>query len=209
MYRPPAFAEDDPAALTGFVRAHPFALLVLNGAEGPVAAHLPLAVVEADGAVVELVGHLARANPFWREAEGAPALAVFSGADAYVSPSAYPSKRGHGRVVPTWNYLRVEVRGRLRLEQDAAAMRPYLEAVTAMQEAARPAPWGLDDAPADYLDRMSHAVVGLRLEVGRIEGVFKLSQNKDAADRVGVITELSASPLPKDRAVAEAMAAAR
>ena len=206
MPAPAAFAVDDPQALVAFLRAHPLVMLVVNGEGGPVCAHAPVAVVcDEAGAPVELVGHVARANPFWRAAQDAQALAVFTGADAYVSPSFYPSKAEHGRVVPTWNYLRAEVRGEIAIEPDPAKMRPYLDLPTASQEAARVAAWAVDDAPADYVARMSAAVVGLRLRINSAKGAFKLSQNKDEADHAGVVAGLAASDRLSDRAVAEAM----
>ena len=200
---------DEPERLLGLVRAHPLAVLAVNGPAGPVIAHIPLAPeTDGEGRITALVGHVARANPFWQaaEAEGVCA-AVFSGPDAYVSPAFYPSKAEHGRVVPTWNYLRVEVRGRLSLEPDPAAMRPFLDGPTDAMEAERPAPWAVTDAPEPYIAKLSAAVVGLRLAVQSVEGVWKLSQNKAATpDHAGVIAGLSTSPHPSDRAVAAAMA---
>lgn len=199
---------DEPQRLLALVRAHPLAVLAVNGPAGPVLAHVPLAAqTDAKGRIAALVGHVARANPFWRaaEVEGACA-AVFTGPDAYVSPAFYPSKAEHGRVVPTWNYLRVEVRGRLRLEPDAAAMRPYLDAPTAAMEAARVAPWAVADAPEPYVSKLSAAVVGVRLAADIVEGVWKLSQNKvGTPDHAGVVAGLAASPDPAARAVAAVM----
>lgn len=196
MYTPPAFANDDAAELLAAVRAHPFATLVVNGADGPLAAYAPLvAEPDADGRIVALVGHIARANPFWRDAAGASALAIFAGPDGYVSPSFYPSKAEHGRVVPTWNYVRIEARGVLEIESNPARMRDFIDRPTAMMEAGRARPWAADDAPADYLDAQLRGIVGVRLAVTQIHGKWKLSQNKSAADHAGVVEGVRADGL--------------
>lgn len=190
------------------VRAWPLATLCLNGPDGPIAAHAPM-VGEAgpDGGLRALTGHIARANPFWRGVgpEGAPALALFRGEDAYVSPSAYPSKAAHGRVVPTWNYRAVEVRGRLTVETDPDRMDPYLRRPTDMMEADRQRPWAVDDAPEDYLAAMARGVVGLRIAVTAVEGIAKLSQNRDAADHAGVIADFETREDPAARRLAALM----
>ncbi len=205
MYAPSAFAEQDPDALAAFVDAHPFALVAVNGADGPVAAHAPMVLEEgADGASV-LVGHLARANPFWRTADGAGALAVFSGADAYVSPSWCPSKARHGKVVPTWNYERVEARGVITVETDAAAVRGIVDRLTDVMERDRPTPWRTADAPDAYIDRLHAALVGVRLRVTSLEGVRKLSQNRSAADFDGVRSRMRETASPGAQATAAAM----
>ncbi len=207
MYVPPAFAHDDPDGIAAFLAAHPLALVCVNGPEGPVAAHVPLvAVRDAQGAVVELVGHVARANPFWELADGAQALAVFRGADAYVSPSAYPSKAVHHKVVPTWNYEAAELRGPLAVEADPARMDRFVDLPTAMMEAARPRPWATSDAPAAYVGAMKRGIVGLSLAVTAVRAKRKLSQNKDADDFHGVLSDLAASTDPGARATATAMA---
>lgn len=193
MHAPAAFSVSDPDVLADAMAAYPLAVLLINGADGPVAAHVPL-VVDRDeapgGAIRSLTGHMARANPFWKTAQGAAALAVFNGPDGYVSPAWYPAKAEHGRVVPTWNYVRVEARGTLHVESDASAVAPYVEAPTTMMEARRPAPWSLDDAPADYAQSMLRGVVGVRVQITHIQGCWKLSQNRDAADRAGAIQGL-------------------
>jgi transcriptional regulator len=196
MYNPPAFAKDDPAALLEAVSAHPFATLVVNGAQGPVAAYAPLAAeVDGEGQIVGLVGHVARANPFWQGADQAPVLAIFAGPDGYVSPSFYPSKEEHGRVVPTWNYVRIEARGTLTVERDPARLRAFIDAPTALMEAQRARPWSAADAPEDYLESQLRGIVGVRLSVTEIHGKWKLSQNKSPADQEGVIRGVRADGL--------------
>ncbi|MDZ7668693.1 MAG: FMN-binding negative transcriptional regulator [Gammaproteobacteria bacterium] len=193
MHAPAAFSVTDPDVLADAVAAYPLATLLINGADGPQAAHLPLVAERHDApgsAIVSLVGHMARANPFWRDAQGAAALAVLHGPDGYISPAWYAAKTEHGRVVPTWNYLKVEARGTLHIEADAAAVAPYVEAPTTLMESRRPDPWALSDAPADYVESMLRGVVGVRLEISHIQGSWKLSQNRDAADRAGAIRGL-------------------
>ena len=208
MYRPAAFVEDDPARLAALLRAYPLASLIIHAGGGLVAAHAPmLAEQDADGRITALIGHVARANPFWSAVAGdGEVLALFSGPDAYVSPSMYPSKQVHGRVVPTWNYARVEARGRLTVESDPSRVRPYLERLTEALEQDRPEPWAVGDAPDDYVHKLQHAVVGLRIEVTDIRGALKLSQNKGDADWNGVRDGLAASGVLSEQAVSAMMA---
>jgi transcriptional regulator len=196
MYAPPSNRVSDQAETTAFVDAHPFAVLCVNGGDGPVIAHVPLVAVKDDkGRLVELIGHVARANPFHeRIAEGGtPVVAVFRGADAYVSPSLYPSKREHGKVVPTWNYLAAEARGTIFIDRDPANMTDYLVPLTNQMESHRSVPWAVNDAPADYLDMMARAIVGLRIKVSDLTGKRKISQGKSEADYQGVVTAFAAS----------------
>jgi transcriptional regulator len=208
MYARAEFREDRPERLAALIAAHPFAVLAANGENGPVAAHVPL-VAEQDesGGPAVLVGHLARANPFWTSVQdGGPVLAVFSGVDAYVSPSFYPSKQEHGRVAPTWNYMRVEARGRLHLQTAPGAALPAIRALTDAMEAPRADPWSVDDAPSDYVAGLSRGVVGFRIAVESLTGVWKLSQNQAPADWAGAVSGLAASSVPQERATAAAMA---
>ena len=191
MYLPVHFNETRPAVLGEVMRAHPLATLVINGAAGLLANHLPLL---ADDSLTVLRGHVARANPVWREVgQGVDALAVFQAADGYVSPSFYPSKAVSGQVVPTWNYAVVHVHGSLHAIDSRAWVRELVETLTTQHEAERAQPWGLGDAPEAYIERMLAAIVGLELRVTHIAGKFKLSQNREAADRAGVRQGLSAT----------------
>ena len=191
MYLPVHFNETRPAVLREVMRAHPLATLVINGADGLLANHLPLL---ADDSLTVLRGHVARANPVWREVgQGVDALAVFQAADGYVSPSFYPSKAVSGQVVPTWNYAVVHVHGSLHAIDSRAWVRELVETLTTQHEAERAQPWGLGDAPEAYIERMLAAIVGLELRVTHIAGKFKLSQNREAADRAGVRQGLSAT----------------
>lgn len=201
MYAPTAFAVTDPAELAAMMARAPLATLVANTADGLEAAHLPL-LYDADAGT--LIGHLARQNPL-AMLDGVQAMAMFSGASAYVSPGFYPSKAEHGRVVPTWNYETVHVHGRLERFDDPAELRAVVAALTDRFEADRPAPWSVDDAPDAYVQGLLRAIVGVRLVIERIEGVRKLSQNKSASDKAGVQAGLAASQSPGDRSVAALM----
>ena len=195
MYVPPPYAQTDAAALLSLVQAYPFATIAINGADGPLLAHAPLAAeMSADGEIRSLIGHVARANPFWRAADagGAAAVALFSGPDGYVSPGFYPSKLEHGRVVPTWAYARIEARGVLRVETDPARLRPYVDAPTALMEDGRAAPWSADDTQSDYIATLLGRIVGLRIDITSVAGSWKLDQKKSAADRAGSAAGLRA-----------------
>lgn len=202
MYLPDPFVEEDAERLGALIRAYPLATLVLNGPDGLVAAHVPLVSQTSEKGRMVLIGHVARANPFWTAAVDADAvMAIFCGPDGYVSPALYASKQAHGRVVPTWNYARIEVRGRIVVEADPTKVRPYVEALTEVMEAPRNAPWSVDDAPTAYIDALSRGIVGFRIEVEDVRGGFKLSQNKTEADYVGVRDGLAGSDRTGERDV--------
>ncbi len=197
MYRPPAFARDDPVALAAVIAAHPLATVVAHTRGGLSADPLPLhfdPTPTADAPCGTLRGHVARANPLWREAAGADVLAVFHGPQAYVSPSWYPGKAATHEVVPTWNYVVVQAHGRLRAVDDARWLHALVTRLTATHEARRPQPWAVSDAPAAYVERMLCAIVGIEIAVQRLEGKFKLSQNRTEADRLGVADGLATEP---------------
>jgi transcriptional regulator len=198
MYAPPSFRVSDGERLRALASGIRFATLVVNGAEGPVAAHLPL-VFEGEA----LIGHLARANPLAKLlAPDLPALAVFVGPSAYVTPSWYASKREHGKVVPTWNYLAVQARGTLTPVAEGEALHAIVRRLTETQEGGREHPWAVEDAPADFIAGMMKAIVGFRMTVTALEGTAKLSQNRPEADREGVRTGLASA----GDAAAEALA---
>ncbi len=187
MYIPTAFQLDTPAALA-LLDAHPLATLVCSDAEGSEVNLLPLL---RDGQAT-LIGHIARANPLWqRFAEGTRVVTVFRGAQGYVHPGWYPAKREHGKVVPTWNYEAVVVHGRIHWQHDAETLRSRVEALTRHMEAPRREPWQVADAPADYTQALLRAIVGLRIDIERIEAKAKLSQNHPPANREGVAGGLS------------------
>jgi transcriptional regulator len=206
MYLPTAFNQTDLAELHRQVAASRLATLVSHGPQGLQASHLPLLLEPGEGESGTLYGHLARANPHWRElAAGGEALAIFSGPEAYVSPSWYPGKAEHGKAVPTWNYVAVHAYGQVEVFDEPERLRRLLGRLSERHEAGRPQPWSLDDAPRDYIDAMLLAIVGFALPILRLEGKWKLSQNRPAADRAGVRQGLAASTDPRDRELAACM----
>lgn len=204
MYCPAHFAESRPEALHALMRARPLATLVTLGEGGLVADHIPFVLeLPADGPAL-LRGHVARANPMWKTLRSdVAALAIFQGPDAYVTPNWYPTKREHGKAVPTWNYVTVHARGPLRVIEEAGWLRRQIEALTQQQEAAFANPWAVADAPADYVDKMLGAVVGIELTIASLTGKWKTSQNQPAENRAGAARGLR----ELDSAEAAAMAA--
>lgn len=209
MYLPSHFKVEDKQALHAAIRAHPFATLVTNGADGPFATHLPLLLDAEDGEFGTLLGHVARANPHARPRQNdeGPALVMFQGPQAYVSPAWYPSKREHGKVVPTWNYVAIHAYARIERFDDPVRLRALVSRLTDRHEAPRADRWKVDDAPENFVQAQLKAITGLVLRIERIEGKVKLSQNRPEADRAGVADGLSASDLAGDREVGAAMRA--
>jgi transcriptional regulator len=207
MYIPPVFREDDRTTLHAMIREARLSMVVSNGADGvPEVSYLPLLFDEADGAGGALLGHLARANPHWKSLAGADrATAIFNGPDAYVSPAWYPTKQVHHRHVPTWNYEAVHAICRVEVFDDAARLRDVVARLTDRYEAGRAAPWTIDMAPPDYIEKMLKAIVGLKLTVEELRGKRKLSQNREPVDRQGVREALAASSDPGDRGVLQSM----
>jgi len=191
MYLPKHFEQTDPAALQALMREHPLAALVTLGDDGPTADHVPLEYLPDAGPHGTLRGHVARANPLWKKA-GSEVLAIFSGPQAYVTPSWYPSKAEHHKVVPTWNYTVVHGHGRLRAIEDAPWLHALVSGLTAHHEAPRATRWAVADAPDDYVQQMLRAIVGIEIELTRLVGKWKVSQNRGEADRHGVADGLAA-----------------
>ena len=208
MYILPAFREDRIEALHELIRLHPLGLLTTAGASGLAATPLPFLAYPEEGANGTLRGHMARANPHWRELQdGAECLVVFMGPQGYVTPSWYPTKQETQKVVPTWNYVCVQAWGRPRIVEDAAWLRRQLDDLTHAREHARPAPWAVSDAPEDFISAQMQAIVGIEIPIERIEGKWKLSQNRPAADRAGVLAGLNDPEDPdKNEAMAQLMA---
>lgn len=205
MYRPAAFRQDDLTALHAQIESTGLALLTSNGPAGLQATHLPLLLEPGEGEFGTLYGHFARANPHWQALDGQEALAVFSGPDAYVHPGWYPGKAEHGRVVPTWNYIAVHAWGPVETFDEPARLLELLARLTARHEAGRPKPWSLNDAPTEYIERQLRAIVGFALPIRRLEGQWKLSQNRQVADRAGVREGLAVSANLRDRELAARM----
>ena len=202
-YLPKSFEETDPGTLHALVRAHPLATWVLPQAGEMQVNHIPLLLDAERGEHGTLIGHVARANPVWQALAEAPSVAIFQGPQAYVSPSWYPSKHAHGKMVPTWNYAVVHAHGVARSFDDRVRLLALVTQLTAQHEATQAVPWQVSDAPADYIDSMLAAIVGIEIPVQRWIGKFKTSQNRGQADRLGVAAGLQ----QRGTQEAEAMAA--
>jgi len=194
MYLPTVFAEKDAAFIADFVDRHPLATVVISGHDGLLVDHIPFI---RDGELTvghRLIAHAAKANSLWRALDtGAPAVLVFSGAGAYVSPSFYPSKQTTHEVVPTWNYVAIHIHGRLTCTRDDAETRAIVDRLTNKMEATRADPWKMSDAPAHYIDQMLQGVVGLVFQIEAIVAKTKASQNRLPEDRAGVLAGLTSS----------------
>lgn len=187
MYTPSHFDQSDLAIQHALMRAHPLATLVTTGPAGPDANHIPLQLVAGPTPHGTLRGHVARANPIWRETPPeALALAIFMGPQAYVSPSWYPSKAVNGKAVPTWNYAVVHAHGPLRFIEDAEWLRAQIEALTVQNEAGSMHPWRVMDAPAEYIETLLQGIVGVELSITRLTAKLKASQNQPLDNRIGV-----------------------
>jgi transcriptional regulator len=204
MYQPPHFREDRLDVQHGLIRAHPLGMLVTNGSAGLVANPLPFVLDASASSLGTLKAHLSRANGQWRDVDsGQEALAIFQGVDAYVTPSWYETKRETGKVVPTWNYAIVQAYGRPRIVEDPDWLMRQIGELTAAQEAAQPEPWAVDDAPASFIAAQLKGIVGIEIEITRIEGKWKVSQNRPEADRRGVAEGLRALEGDASGAMAE------
>lgn len=205
MYLPSSFADRDDLKLFAFIDAHPLATLVTpSPADGLIATHLPLVLDRNAGERGTLFGHIARANPHARVLglNRVDALVMFLGPDAYITPTWYQTKAETGRVVPTWNYVAVHAYCAMHAIDDPVELRGHLERLTLQHESGRPEPWHVSDAPDDYIASQMKAIVGVRLEILRLEGKWKMSQNRSAADAAGVVRGLTASGDPRDAEVA-------
>lgn len=191
MYCPAHFSEDRTPVLHDAIRRTGLANLVTLGPEGLTATPLPLLLDPTSGSYGTLRGHMARANPQWRRfSTDVPTLAIFMGPHAYVSPSWYPSKRETGKAVPTWNYVTVHAHGPLEIFDDPDLLRDDVAALSARHEAGRPDAWAVSDAPKDFIEAMLKGIVGFRMTITRLEGKWKMSQNRPAPDRDGVVRGL-------------------
>jgi transcriptional regulator len=201
VYLPPAFAETRPAVLVAHIEQHDFGLLLSHGAAGLTASHIPFLVERRDEELY-LLGHLARPNPQVEDLrEGGEVLAIFSGPHAYISPSWYAG----GPSVPTWNYVDVHAYGAVRLIEDGDWLRGLLRRLSQRHEAGNPVPWRVEDLPEAYLEGMLRGIIGLDIAVTRLEGKYKLSQNRPSADRLRVIVALERGGDENSVAVAQLM----
>jgi transcriptional regulator len=190
MYLPKHFEETRVDVLHGLIREYPLGALVMVTARGLEANHIPFEVDPEPAPFGTLRGHVARANPIWREAASADTLVIFQGPDTYVSPAWYPTKAATGKVVPTWNYAVVHAHGTPRFIDDRAWLRAFVEKLTTRHESHRPEPWQVTDAPADYVDSMVNGIIGLEIPITGLIGKWKVSQNRQAPDRTGVVEGL-------------------
>ena len=183
MYLPPKFAESRPEELFRFMREYPLGMLVTHTASGLEANHLPFLLDEARGAFGTLLAHVARANPVWQEiSDGAEVLVVFRGPAGYISPNWYPSKQETHRHVPTWNYEVVHAHGRIHVRDEERFVRGVVARLSRTHESSEPRPWKMTDAPDDYIaEQLSH-IVGIEVELTRVQGKRKLSQNREPRD---------------------------
>lgn len=203
MYSPSQFREERPEVLHAAIRDLRFAALVTAKPDGLVATHLPMVLRDENGTHV-LESHVAIQNVHWRDCDG-PSMAIFQGPQAYVSPGWYESKRQHGKVVPTWNYVAVHATGKLEAITDGAWLARHLGELTDIHEAGQERPWSIHDAPADFVANLQRAIVGLRLRIEKIEGVWKMIQHRSAGDRLGTIAGLSAASAAGSAEVANVM----
>jgi transcriptional regulator len=201
VYLPPTFTEKRPEVLLEHIEQYDFGLLVTHGPEGLVASHIPF-LIERDGEQLYLHGHLARPNPQVGDlAQGGEVLAIFHGPHVYISPNWYAT----GPSVPTWNYVDVHAYGTVQLVEDAEWLRRFLARLTERQEARNPVAWRMQELPEAYVETMLKGIIGLDIAVTRLEGKYKLSQNRPAADRPGVIAALESQTDPGSHAVARLM----
>ena len=193
MYIPTQFRETDTPTIHAAIRASGLATLVTTGPDGILATPLPLLLDDDPAPYGTLLGHVARANPQWQRSDAAtPALAMFAGPDAYVTPSWYATKRETGKVVPTWNYVAVHAYGTVEFFDDAERLHMLVSRLTERHEGRREKPWAVSDAPPEFTQAQLKGIVGVRLVISRLEGKWKLSQNRNAVDRAGVVEGLRA-----------------
>ncbi|PZU86336.1 MAG: transcriptional regulator [Chelatococcus sp.] len=203
MYEPSHFKVEDREQLHAVIRAHPLATLITVGEGGLVANPVPFVLHADEGEQGVLRAHLARPNAQWKAiAAGAETLVVFTGVERYVTPAWYASKQEHGKVVPTWNYVTVQVRGPARAVEDPTWLRAQLDSLTRQQEAPRSEPWSVTDAPEPFIAAQARGIVGVEIAIASILGKFKLSQNRQVPDKLGVYEGLSAQPEMEAQAMA-------
>ena len=206
MYDAEAFHEERVEVLHALIQAHPLATLVAVTAQGLEANHIPFLIDPQPSPFGTLRGHVARANPLWRDFNAdVEVIAVFQGAQGYITPSWYATKARTGKVVPTWNYAVVHAPGPLKIHQDAEWLRELVTRLTSSQESGREKPWQVTDAPADYVDAMLKAIVGIEIPVTRLQGKWKMSQNRLPPDKAGVIEGLKSQDDAASRAMLDAM----
>jgi transcriptional regulator len=203
MYVPTHFEETRVEVMHELMCVHPFATLVTLTSQGLNANHIPLELQADPAPFGTLRGHIARANPLWRElSSNVNALAIFQGTNRYISPAWYPTKEETGKVVPTWNYAVVHAHGPLKVIEDRDWLRQLVGRLTDHHESNRSQPWSVSDAPADYIEKTLDAIVGLEMPIVRLIGKWKVSQNRPAKDQAGVVENLSREADESSKAMA-------
>jgi len=201
LYTPAHFAETDLATLHQAIESSPLGALVVSTPEGIEANHVPFELDRTTGPFGTLRCHVARNNNAWRNAN-AECLVIFQGPSAYISPNLYESKKEHGKVVPTYNYVAVHAHGRMAIHDDEKWLRGLLGRLTRHFEANQTQPWKMGDAPGEYIEQRLKEIVGIEIEMARLEGKWKMSQNRPEADRASVVAALRESTEPVEREVA-------
>lgn len=197
MYIPAAFREERPEVLQAFIARHPLGALICTTPDGLTANHIPMMLTIEAGGRSLLRGHVARANDVWKSlAPDSPVLVIFGGADHYITPSWYPAKKEHGKVVPTWNYSVVHAHGTVRFTDVKSQSLEYVTELTNLQEGSRSEPWKVTDAPARYIDTMLSAIVTFEIAVTRLVGKFKANQHRSADERRAVAAALESEGYP-------------
>ncbi len=204
MYIPASFAETDQNKLHDFIEQHSFATLVSQSETGPLASHLPLLLDRGGGPHGRLIGHMARANPQWQQADGQSVLVIFNGPHAYISPTWYQDQN----VVPTWNYVAVHATGRLHVDDSRERRLEIVREYVEVFETGQPAPWSIDSQSPEFIDRLLDAIVGFEIPVDRIEGKWKLNQNQNDRRRGFVVEALLRNGRDNSQCIAEMMKAA-
>lgn len=191
MYIPKHFEESRIDVLHDLILTHPFSTLVTMSSAGINANHIPFHLIQEAGEYGTLQGHVARANPIWSDlVNDVEALVIFQGPNSYITPSWYPTKQEHGKVVPTWNYVTVHAYGTLRVIDDPVWLRNQLESLTTQQEASFEKPWAVSDAPVEFTNKMINAIVGIEIAITKLTGKWKVSQNQPASNQAGVVQGL-------------------
>jgi transcriptional regulator len=203
MYQPAAHVETDLVTLHALMRAHPLGAWVTLGTEGLIANHVPFLLDTTRGEFGTLCCHVARANPVWKSfSKELPSVVMFQGANTYITPSWYPSKHEHGKAVPTWNYAVVHAHGTPVLRDDAAWVRTQVDALTQTHEGRQALPWKVSDAPDDFIEQLINVIVGIEIPITRLEGKWKVSQNRPLGDKLGVVAGLTAQQTDEAQSMA-------
>ncbi len=193
MYLPQHFAESDPAVLQALIKAYPLGAWATCADSELTVNHIPFWLDPSRGEHGTLIGHVARANPVWKTfSKDMPSIVIFQGPQAYISPSWMPTKQATGKMVPTWNYAVVHAHGWPQIVEEPDKIGHIVSTLTDIHEAGQAAPWALSDAPADYIEAMLRAIIGIEIPLSKLVGKWKVSQNRSTPDKLGVVAGLNA-----------------